>query len=157
MSNAHNSDFQIQDRRAKVKVLLAMAKSETEIACDLGVDQATISRDKKAINQESQRWVYNLAKGDLAYFYRQRMDSLEQAKRKAWEICENTKEESINTDKVKLLALKLIITADEAAIKLLAEGPAVLTMQNMEARLEEVEQEGAVGNQNVVVDQEQGR
>lgn len=134
----HNSTFQIEERREMVRLLLARAKTETEIAHDLGVDQATISRDKKVIKEESQRFVFDLAKSDLAYHYKQKLDSLEQTKREAWNIYNNTSEATLNTDKVKLLALKMIITADEASIKLLSEGPMVLMCKSLDDRVNEV-------------------
>jgi IS30 family transposase len=48
--------------------------SETEIAKELGVDQSTISRDIKILKELSQRFVYDLAKSDLAYYYKQCID-----------------------------------------------------------------------------------
>jgi IS30 family transposase len=45
--------------------------TETEIAKELGVDQSTISRDIKVLKELSQRFVYDLAKSDLAYYYKQ--------------------------------------------------------------------------------------
>lgn len=134
-----SSPAQIEKRRRLVASMLARSMTESEIAQQLNVDQTTVSRDKKAIKEESQQFVFNLAKSDLSFYFKQRLDSLEQAKRKAWDICENTSDETINTDKVKLLSLKLIIAADEAAIKLLSEGPLMLTMQSMEDRLSQVE------------------
>jgi transposase-like protein len=158
VSNAHNSDNNndindpIQDRRKKVKTLLSiqerresvqlalsMGLSESQIAKKLGVNQATINRDKHAIKKESQQWIYKLAQSDIAYYYKQALDSLGQAKRRAWEICDSITEQTLNVDKAKLLALKTVISADEAAIKLLDGGPSILNMQTMENRLSEIE------------------
>jgi hypothetical protein len=73
----------------------------------------------ESIKEESQRFVFNLAKQDLSFYYKQKLDSLNESKRAAWDIYNNTKDETINTDKVKLLSLKLIIAADEAAAMVL--------------------------------------
>jgi predicted transcriptional regulator len=59
--------------------------TETEIAEELNVDQSTISRDVKSLKQLSQQFVYDLAKSDLAYYYKQCIDGMEEVKRKAWE------------------------------------------------------------------------
>jgi IS30 family transposase len=48
--------------------------TESEIAQKLNVDQSTISRDVKALKQLSQQFIYDLAKSDLAYYYKQSID-----------------------------------------------------------------------------------
>jgi hypothetical protein len=40
----------------------------------LNVDQSAISRDVKALKEMSQRFVFDLAKSDLAYYYKQSID-----------------------------------------------------------------------------------
>jgi IS30 family transposase len=45
--------------------------TESEIAQELNVDQSTISRDIKALKELSQQFIYDLAKSDLAYYYKQ--------------------------------------------------------------------------------------
>lgn len=122
--------------------MLAMAISEGDIAHELGVDRSTINRDKKAIKEESQQFIFNLAKGDLSYHYVQKLDSLEQTKREAWSVFNNTTDETLNKDKVKLLALKIIITADEAAIKLLSEGPGIMAVQSLQQQVETINEAG---------------
>jgi hypothetical protein len=68
---------------------LARATSETEIAYRLGVNQSTISRDVKALKLESQQFVFDLAKSDLAYYYMQSLDGILETKKQAWEIYNN--------------------------------------------------------------------
>jgi IS30 family transposase len=65
----HN--FEIEERRRRVALLLAQSMTETEIAQELNVNQSTISRDIKALKELSQQFVYHLAKSDLAYYYKQ--------------------------------------------------------------------------------------
>jgi predicted transcriptional regulator len=55
--------------------------TETEIAEELNVDQSTISRDVKSLKQLSQQFVYDLAKSDLAYYYKQCIDGMEEVKK----------------------------------------------------------------------------
>jgi hypothetical protein len=135
VSNAHNSHFQIEERRRRVAGMLARSMSETEIAEQLGVDQSTISRDVKHLKQESQEFIFDLAKSDLAYYYKHKLNSLEETKREAWNIYNNTNEQTTNVDKVKLLALRLVIAADEAGIRLLNEGPTVLMYKSLDDRV----------------------
>lgn len=93
----------------------------------------------------SQRFVYDLAKSDLAYYYKQSIDCIEEAKiyestmlsakKESWKIYDD------NTVPVKekLLALKIIIQSNEARFKLLSEGPSVLAVKLIEDRLSKVE------------------
>lgn len=78
----------------------------TEIAQELKVDQSTISRDIKALKQLSQRFVFDLAKSDLAYYYKQCLDGIEEVRRKGWEIFKGQNNNSNLTPRDKLLALK---------------------------------------------------
>ena len=107
----HNNKytFKIEERRRKVASLLARSMTETEIAQALKVDQSTISRDVKALKELSQKFVYNLAKSDLSYYYKQSIDGIEEAKREVWKIYHHHNNNNQVPVKEKLAALKLII------------------------------------------------
>ena len=79
---SHN--FKIEERRRQIASLLSKSMTETQIANELGVDQSTISRDVKVLKEMSQRFVYDLAKSDLAYYYKQSLDGIEEAKKESW-------------------------------------------------------------------------
>jgi hypothetical protein len=51
------------------------------------VDQSTIPDDVRAFMEMSQRFIYDLAKSDLAYYYKQSIDDVDEAK--AWYDKEN--------------------------------------------------------------------
>jgi DNA-binding transcriptional ArsR family regulator len=129
----HN--FKIEERRREVASLLCKSITETQIAKELGVDQSTISRDVKILKELSQRFVYDLAKSDLAYYYKQSIDGIEEAKKESWKIYND----ELVPVKEKLLALKIIIQSNEARFKLLSEGPSVLAVKSLEDRLSKVE------------------
>jgi DNA-binding transcriptional ArsR family regulator len=132
---AHN--FKIDERRRKVASLLAQSMTESEIAQELNVDQSTISRDVKALKELSQQFVYDLAKSDLAYYYKQSIDGIEEANREAWRIYHNNDDEV--SLKEKLSALKLIIESNEARFKLLSQGLSILAVRELEERLKKIE------------------
>jgi IS30 family transposase len=98
--------YKIEDRRRTVASMLAQSMTESEIAEQLNVNQSTISRDIKVLKQLSQRFVYDLAKSDLAFYYKQCLVGIEEVKRRAWEIFNKSTDLSTRD---KLLALKLII------------------------------------------------
>jgi IS30 family transposase len=134
-SAAHS--LKIEDRRRKVASLLAQSMTETEIAQEIGVDQSTISRDIKVLKELSQQFVYDLAKSDLAYYYKQCIDGIEEVKRKAWESYRST--DSSLKEKDKLLALKLVKECDEAKFALFKDGPSVMNLKSLEERLNKIE------------------
>ena len=115
--------------------LLSRCTSEREIAQQLGVDRSTISRDIKALKIECQKFVYDLAKSDLAYYYKQSIGGIEEATKEFLKIYND----STVPIREKLLALKLIIQSDEARFRLLSEGPSVLAIKSLEDRLNRIE------------------
>jgi transcriptional regulator with XRE-family HTH domain len=125
----------IKERRKKVGYLLSRSFTEEEIAEQLGISQPTISRDIKVLKSESQQFVYDLAKSDLAYYYKQSLDGIEEAKKEGWRIFNNP----FVSVREKLLALKIIMQADETRFKLLSEGPSVLAVQNLQERVSRIE------------------
>lgn len=124
----------VELRRKKVASLLAQARSEEEIAQQLGVDQATISRDIKALKQMSQKFVYDLAKTDLCFYYKKSIDGIEEIGRKAWDMYRD----NINMQ-TKLLALRLAKECNEAAFSLFQNGPQILNIRALEDRVEKIE------------------
>ena len=144
-NNNNKHSFKIEERRRKVASLLAQSMTETEIAQELGVDQSTVSRDIKVLKELSQQFVYNLAKSDLAYYYKQCIDGIEEVKRKAWEAYRgsNDHDESLKP-KDKLLALKLVKECDEAKFALFKDGPSIMNLKALEERLNKIESAGQI-------------
>jgi hypothetical protein len=133
--NEASHNFKIEDRRRNVSSLLAQSMTESEIAQVLGVDQSTISRDVKALKELSKQFVYDLAKSDLAYGYKQCIDGVEEVKRYAWSMFKN---EQLGP-KDKLSVLKLIKECDEAKFVLFKDGPAIMNLKSLEERLDKIE------------------
>ena len=131
--------YEIEERRRKVATLLAQSMTETEIADELNVDQSTISRDIKALKELSQRFIFDLAKSDLAYYYKQCIDGIEEVRRKGWEIFKGQNNNSNLTPKDKLLALKVIRECNEAKFALFKEGPSIMHIKSLEERLQTIE------------------
>ena len=144
MDNLNQSvhNFKIEERRKKVSSLLAQSMTESEIAQELNVDQSTISRDVKALKQLSQQFIYDLAKSDLAYYYKQCLNGIEEVKRKTWEAYKSTNSSLKLKD--KLLALKLIKECDEAKFVLFKDSAAVMNLKSLEERLNKIEIAGQI-------------
>jgi IS30 family transposase len=136
----HTKKFQLEERRRQVASILAQSMTEQEIADKLGVDRTTISRDVTILKKMSQQFVYDLAHSDLAYYYKQCIDGVEEAKRKAWIIFNRLAESSSpGTVKDSLLALKLTVDCNEAQFLLFKEGPAIMQIKRLEERLAHLE------------------
>jgi hypothetical protein len=132
---SHKSKFNIEQRRITVASLLAQSMNEIEIGEILSVDQSTVSRDVTALKSMSRKFVYNLAKSDLAYCYKSCLDGIEEVKKQAWELLRH---ESLNP-KDKLLALKLIKECNESRFALFKDGPSVMNVQLLEDRIKSIE------------------
>jgi transcriptional antiterminator len=108
--------------------------TEQEIAEKLGVDNSTISRDIKVLKQLSQRFVYDLTHSDLAYYYKQCLNGIEEAKRRAWACYNRLTAEPLDKPGVvkdSLLALN--------QFSLFKEGPAIMQIRKLEERLAHIE------------------
>jgi uncharacterized protein YerC len=136
----HTKKFHLEERRRQVASLLAQSMTKQEIADKLGVDRSTISRDIKVLKQLSQRFVFDLAKSDLAYYYKQCIDGIEEVRRKGWEIFKGQNNTNNNlTPRDKLLALKVIRECSEAKFALFKEGPSIMHIKSLEERLQNIE------------------
>ncbi|HEX5977872.1 MAG TPA: hypothetical protein VFY68_11375 [Nitrososphaeraceae archaeon] len=83
---------------------------------------STISRDVKALKQMSQQFVFDLAKSDLAYHYKQCINGIEEIRRKAWASLRDDEEQQLLTLREKLLILKLIKECEEGKFTLFKDG-----------------------------------
>lgn len=118
--------YYIEERRREVAQMLAQGHSETEIAHILGVHASTICRDVKVLKQLSQRFVFDLAKGDLAYYYEQCIEGVDEIRKETWNLYKYRIYDGNGTpipikDKVSLL--KLLKECDEARFALLEKSP----------------------------------
>ena len=140
--NIEKKQFLIEERRRRVTSLLAQSRTETEIAGELQVHVSTISRDVGYLRKQSQQFVYDLAKSDLAFYYKQCLDGIEEVRRKSWEIYNDDNHRQNNSlinTKDKLLCLKLIKECNEAKFALLKEGPSIINLKSLDDRISKIE------------------
>lgn len=135
-TDRHN--FKIEERRRQVASLVARGDlTQQEMGRLLGVNQSVISDDIRAIKELAQQFVYDLAKSDLAFYYKQCIDEIQEAKAQAWKIYLNDD----TSTKERLLALRLIVDSAQAKHKLFSEGPSVLNTKILEQRISRIENE----------------
>jgi hypothetical protein len=78
--------YQIEERRREVAIMVIQSYTEVEIAAKLGVDNTTISKDIKALKLISQQFIYDITKSDFTYYYKQCLEMLKLILRKQSEI-----------------------------------------------------------------------
>ena len=126
--------FLIEDRRMKITSLLAQSMNQTEISKELNIHISTVSRDVKYLKKQSHQFIYDLAKSDLAFYYKQCLEGIDEVKRRTWQIFKETA-----CSKDKLFALKVIKECDEAKFELFKQGPSIMNVQVLEERLNRLE------------------
>jgi Homeodomain-like domain-containing protein len=133
--------YYIEERRKEVAQMLTQGHTESEIAQILHVHVSTICRDVKVLKQISQRFVFDLAKGDLTYYYKQCIDGMDEIRREAWSLYKyGDWSQGVHlTVKEKIAALKLLKECNEAKFALLEKGPSVLNAKGMEEKLENIQ------------------
>jgi transcriptional antiterminator len=127
--------LKIEDRRRQIVSMSAQSMTQEEMASKLGVDRTTVSKDITALNEMSRQFIYDLAHSDLAHCYKQCIDGVEEAKRQAWELFRSGK----LTPKDKLAALKLIVECNESSFNLSKDGPTVMNLTELQARVSKFE------------------
>jgi DNA-binding transcriptional ArsR family regulator len=125
----------VEDRRREVSKLLAQSLTGSEIAEKLLVDQSTISRDIKVLKEMSKRFIFDLAKSDLAFYYLQCIEGIEEVKKEARYMLRNQN----LTSRDKLYALKLLKECSESKFALFKDGPSIMNVQTLENRLMQIE------------------
>jgi IS30 family transposase len=129
--------YYMEERRREVAQMLAQGHSETEIAQILHVHVSTISRDVKVLKE----LVFDLAKGELTYYYKQCIDGIDEIRREAWSLYKyGDWSQGVHlTVKEKLAALRLLKDCNEDKFVLLEKGPSVLNVKGMEEELENIQ------------------
>lgn len=96
--------YEIEERRRQVIIMIAQGMSEVEIASKLGVDNTTISKDIKALKLISQQFIYDITKSDFTYYYKQCLDAVKLILRKQYEIVDKERITKEDVWRAKILA-----------------------------------------------------
>jgi hypothetical protein len=143
--STHNSDkrqYLIEERRRIVAKSIARGMTQMDIAKQVKCDQSTISDDVRALKEMSQQFIFDLAKSDLGFYYKQCIDGIEDSMQEAWKIYTTMIHGPMfnhKDAKIALECLKITIQANEAKHRLLSEGPNILAVKAMEDRLNQIE------------------
>jgi IS30 family transposase len=132
-----NSKSAIDERRQKLFALLTRGMRGYEIAKELRVDSATVSRDIKYLTAQSQNYLNSLAKEMLPFMYQTSTEGIRDVIKESWNIYQS-EVKSINIYQ-RLAALKLIKECHESVFHLLDEGPSIMYVKQLQEKLIQIE------------------
>jgi hypothetical protein len=95
--------YQIEERRRQVAVMIVQGMTEVDIAAKLGVDNTTISKDVKALKLISKQFIYDITKSDFSYYYKQCLDMVKLVLRRQIEIVNKDAITKEDMDRAKVL------------------------------------------------------
>jgi IS30 family transposase len=107
-----------------------------EVAKELNVDSATVSRDIKYLTAESQKYLNDLARQTLPFMYQTSIEGIRSVMKECWNIYESADNKN---NFQKLAALKLAKECHEAVFKLVDEGPSVMYLKQLQEKLIQIE------------------
>lgn len=95
--------YQIEERRRQVSVMIAQGMTEVSIAKKLGVDNTTISKDLKALKLISKQFIYDITKSDFTFYYKQNLELVKHVLRRQIEIIDKERITKEDMDRAKIL------------------------------------------------------
>ena len=135
--NIRNHKSAIDERRQRLFVLLTRGMKGYEIARELNVDTATVSRDIKFLTADSQTYLNDLARSTLPFMYQTSIEGIRSILKECWSIYQSN-DEKINGFQ-RLAALKLAKECNESIFNLTDAGPSIMVMKQLQDRLTHLE------------------
>lgn len=137
LTKTRADNLSLIDRREKVIVLLTKGLKGYQIAKELKVNSSTISRDIRYLSKESSTDLNSVIKNTMPFLYQISLEGIKNILQECWNIYQS-KSTSVSYFH-KLNALKLAKECNESLFKLVAEGPCVVYLRELEERLERIE------------------
>src|SRR4051812_19986227 len=141
--NANNRTA-INERRQKLFSLLCKGMKGYEIAKELKVTEATVSRDINFLTEQSQSFLNNLAKQTLPFMYETSIEGIRSILQECWKIYNidltdptnlvEGKYQGINWSH-KMSALKLARECNQSYFECLSQGPSIMQLRILEDKL----------------------
>ena len=126
---------EINSRREQVYFCLLKGENAQQIMKTLNLTQATVYRDIRFLGKRSKKYVYEIAKGDyLALAYQRSTDGIGYVMSEAW----RQFYDSNCPPKQKPYYLRLIKDCQESIIHQVTNGAAVLAVNGLRKRIEDV-------------------
>jgi hypothetical protein len=136
----------IIERREKVMILLTKGLKGYQIASELAVDPATISRDIQYLSKASSNNLNSIVKETLPFLYQNSIEGIKNILQECWNIYQS--DDASITYLHRLSSLKLAKECNESLFRLVSEGPSLIYVKELEERLERIEENGKVAKRH---------
>lgn len=136
-SKHRSNNKSIAERRQRVMVLLTKGLKGYQIAKELNLAPSTISHDINYLSKESNNNLKSLVKETLPFLYQSSLEGIRNVLNECWNIYQSDNESISYLH--KLNSLKLAKECNESLFKLVAEGPCLVYLKELEERLEKIE------------------
>jgi hypothetical protein len=127
-------DDQVAWRRQRVLIWTATGKPTYEIANELQVSETTIKRDLSFLQSLAQQEIKDYVQNRLPFEYTKSLAVLDHIKMRAFKIADETRD-----DRNKITALRLAAETEVSKARLLAEGPGVLSVTDLQNKVIKLE------------------
>ncbi|MFZ0345407.1 MAG: hypothetical protein WAL24_09635 [Nitrososphaeraceae archaeon] len=130
---------EVRARRQTVWLMLTKGTQQNQIAKTLGVCEATITKDVKALQDQSDQFLTDLARKTLPFMYEKSIEGITRVLEESWKIYNTDPQENPEiTEGHRLNALRLAKDCNESLMKLFIDGPAVIAVRRVRDQLNEV-------------------
>jgi hypothetical protein len=133
-NNVHSYKQEVAYRRERVFTWIASGKHPREIAAELILNEKTIKRDLHYLMGVAKQEIKSYVEQRLPWEYQKSLAVLDEIKRRAFELADKSE---INRDKI--MALRLAAEAETSKARLLAEGPGVVALQDIQNKVNRLE------------------
>lgn len=121
----NNHRINIANRQTTVWDYICKGMQINDIACNLGVDKSTVSKDVKFLVRDSQKYLNDMAKLTLPFMYRQSIEGMQQILLECW---------ARHRKDGNLFALRLALDCHKEIFNQVANGVSVLAVKKITER-----------------------
>lgn len=126
---------QIAARRERTLILVSQGRNASEICAELGVGESTTRRDISYLTEMAKTDIKSYVEDRLPWEYTKSLAVLDSIKKEAFQIAHK----DYISDRDRIMALRLAAEVETSKARLLAEGPGVIAMQNIQERIDKLE------------------
>ena len=132
-----STNREVRERRQRVWVMLCKGTNQKDIARELNISQSTISYDVRALQDNSEQSLNDLAKKTLPFVFEQCIDGVREIIKECWSIYHNSDNKEI-TQWHRQSALRLAKDSQIAIFDLVSQGPTVMTVKKLQEQIKQL-------------------
>lgn len=140
-------------RRARIIELLGRGLNQSEIAKQLGVDKATISRDVKSLRIEAKDRIKSHIEETLPFEHEKALAGLNEIIKEAWRVYDSDKD-----NRTKLQALSVVQSAINSRLQALGDpesiNRAIRVVAQLKRKISQEQEQSSIDNENSEQEQE---